>query len=515
MYRHCIVRENGNSSRYNEEIYIQGGAGLKYALVATTGYLLLVDLESKQVTPLESHRPEYYGISWFAGGTELVLSHSGLDNTDLVDLSGYALSEQGWVSGGARSSKTVLSAPHQIICAPDARVICANTGRNVITVVDLEHTNTFQEAGISAARWDRLALDRIIGDHLNSVFLQDDKLFAIAHGHNKGSQLAIFSYPELELLSCESLGARTGLHNIWVTSEGQRISCHSEIGGLVDLASDSALWESGSSGYTRGLAASQDYVLVGESQKTIRDLRRSSLSGLWILDRQSWLAIDYLCLGPYGAVQEVRLLDVPDEAHHGHLFQGLDGLLQKSLLTEVANSKLKVAADMSEGKRLWADYAFIFGMPETQTDGARHASLADLCLMLKKPEADNVPLAFTYTLEQQPGAHVSAVVGYTGSGGDTQMAALLLYPQDEGAALSVWVHDGSAWASLPDIAVLGLPVSGSIRCMTSESEVVLFIDQREVLSLTATTLGLSRCNEGLGIRWIGASVKPIRDTALL
>jgi len=487
---------------------------LKYALVATTGYLLLVDLESKQVTPLENNRPEYYGVSWFAGATDLVLSHTGLDSTDLVDLSGYALSEQGWVSEGARSSKAVLSAPHQIICAPDGRVICANTGRNVITVVDLERTNTFQEAGISDARWDRLALDRIVGDHLNSVFLQDDKLFVIAHGHNKGSQLAIFSYPELNLLSCESLGARTGLHNIWVTAEGQRISCHSEIGGLVDLASDSVLWESGSFGYTRGLAASKDHVLVGESQKTTRNLRRHSLSGLWILDRQSWLAVDYLCLGPYGGVQEVRLLDVPDEAHHGHLFQGLDSLLQKNMLTEVARTKLKVAADMTEGKRLWADYTSIFGMPETQTDGARHASLADLCLMLKKPEADNTSLAFSYSLEEQPGAHVSAVIGYTGSGGDTHMAALLLHPHDQGAAFSVWVNDGSVWASLPDISVSGLPVSGSIRCVTSASEVVLFIDQHEVLSLTANTLGLSRCDEGLGIRWIGASVKPIREEGL-
>ncbi len=94
------------------------------------------------------------------------------------------------------------------------------------------------------------------------------------------------------------------------------------------------------------------------------------------------------------------------------------------------------------------------------------------------------------------------------------MAALLLHPHDQGAALSVWVHDGSVWEPLPDISVSGLPVSGSIRCVTSASEVVLFIDQHEVLRLTATTLGLSRCDEGLGIRWIGASVKPIREATL-
>ena len=145
---------------------------MKYALVATTGYLLLVDLQSRKVLPLERKRPEYYGISWFPGEDELVLSHSGVNNSDLVDISSYAQSEQGWLSKGVKNSRRFLSQPHQILCAPDGRVISTNTGRNVISVVDLNRSSVFQEAGISDARWDRLALDRITGDHLNSVFLR-------------------------------------------------------------------------------------------------------------------------------------------------------------------------------------------------------------------------------------------------------------------------------------------------------------------------------------------------------
>lgn len=99
---------------------------------------------------------------------------------------------------------------------------------------------------------------------------------------------------------------------------GTKISCHSENGSVIDLDTQLAVWESGAEIYTRGLAATQDYVLIGESQKTGRDLRRSSLGGIWILDRKSWKPVDHIYLGPYGAVNESRVLDVADDAHHEH-----------------------------------------------------------------------------------------------------------------------------------------------------------------------------------------------------
>jgi len=95
-----------------------------FAVVATAEHLLLVDLTSKKVIPLENERTEYYGISWFPGGNELVLSHSGLEN---AKLSGYShltpiLSSVGF-SHGQHRSESFLSAPHQIICASDGRVV--------------------------------------------------------------------------------------------------------------------------------------------------------------------------------------------------------------------------------------------------------------------------------------------------------------------------------------------------------------------------------------------------------
>ncbi len=347
---------------------------MRYAVVSTTQWLLLVDLQSRQVQPLECSRPEYYGISWFRDSDELVLSHSGLNNADLVDVATYANSEKGWLTHGSKSSRPFLSAPHQILCAPDGRVVCANTGRNVITAFDYGQPTVFQEVGVSAARWDRLALDQLTGDHLNSVFLRDSHLYVIAHGHSKGSKLATFSYPEMELVSVEPLGDRKELHNIWVTADGQRISCHSESGSLIDLDEKIPLWESGSPVYTRGLAAASNYVLVGESQKTGRELRRSSLSGLWILDKQTWQPIDHIALGPFGVVNEVRVLDVGDDAHHGHSFKGIEPLLSKDVRLDVSKTRLTASIASAQGRFAWTGWEPVFGFATILPDGTRRSA---------------------------------------------------------------------------------------------------------------------------------------------
>lgn len=478
---------------------------MRYVVVSTTSWLLLVDLQSRQVQPLEHSRSEYYGISWFPDNQRLVLSHSGLNNADLVDISKYAESERGWLSMGEISSKPFLSQPHQILCAPDGRVICTNTGRNVISIFDFKNPNMFQEEGVSASRWDRLSLKEITGDHLNSVFLNNDQLFVIAHGHSYGAKLAIFSYPSLELLSIQKLGDRTGLHNIWVTKEGQRISCHSEHGSLIDLDEDTPLWESGAPIYTRGLAASEKYLIIGESQRTGRDLRRNSLSALWIVDRGNWKTVDYLCLGPYGAVNEVRLLDVCDEAHHGCPFSGLHNLQARNIFQEMSQERLLASHRTAEGNAIWRGYKSVFGSPIVQSNGARIALEDQLCLLVKN-NPEEAELAFTYILTSKQDAHVSAVMGYEGAGGDRCMTAFLLYANGSEGVLSLWRHDGQEWMEVPNLQVSKLPLKGTMHLSTTAGQAVLSIDGVEVMALEREVLGLTRCDRNLGIRWVGATI---------
>ena len=335
-----------------------------YALVSTTRALLLVELNAKRVVPLEWERGEYYGISWFPGGEDLVLTHSLLDNGRLVDVATYAQSEIGILSAGARQTQGFLSQPHQIVCGSDGRVICTNTGRNAVSVIDLKRPDIIQETRISAARWDRLDSEKLIGDHLNSVFEKNSVLYVVAHQYGKGSALATFSYPDMQLLGVERIKNRTGLHNIWVTEEGQRIACDSNLGSVIDLNSNATLWDSGCPIYSRGLAATSDFVLVGESQKSMRELRRASMSGLWLLDRKTWQPMDYFFLGPYGGVHDIRLLNVRDEAHHGHVFAGTAALLAPERGRVVAEERIEVSQRRRLAREVWRSFELVFGTPE-------------------------------------------------------------------------------------------------------------------------------------------------------
>jgi hypothetical protein len=137
-----------------------------------------------------------------------------------------------------------------------------------------------------------------------------------------------------------------------------------------------------------------------------------------------------------------------------------------------------------------------------------HAPLDQMCLMITHAQNDH-GLAFTYTLEPAAHAHVSAVLGYHGRGGDCCMVALLLQHSDGHAAFSVWRHDGTVWAVLPTDQAAELPLTGTMHLAPTDQQATLFVDGRQVIALSADSVGLERCSQGLGIRWVGASVRPI------
>jgi|GEM_PF-1218868 len=509
---------NGNteeavSARLTALKSIAGGESI-FAAVTTTRFLLLVNLDTKQVVPLQLDRPEYYGISWFPGSQDLVLSHSMLDNSTLNDLSSYARSETGILSCGTTTTPPFLSAPHQILCGSDNRVICTNTGRNAIAVVDLAKPGHFQEARISAARWDRLSPQETTGDHLNSVFEKEGLLYVMAHRFTKGSILATLSYPDLKVLELEPIKNRTGLHNIWITPDQQRISCDSETGALVELnkTSTSILWSSGSAVYTRGLAATADLVLVGESQKLGRDLRGSSLSGLWLLDRKNWQALDYYSLGPYGAVQDVRLLNVADEAHHGHPFAGLEALLARDLPGEIAADRVEISRAAQKHKQAWELFDLVYGTPVFDKKGARIAQT--VCFLAQASTQGNPGrhLDFRYALDpSRDDSHV-AVASYRGQGQDTDMHALLLQPTDgKRAHLNLWIQDGSTWKVQPGFVVSDLPLEAKINAYADSGGIQLHVDGKLISSIPAAHWR----NGALGIRWCGASISlPVDQPAI-
>lgn len=474
-------------------------------LISTTQHLLHLDTDTRAVTVLENHEPEYYGITWKPGSSELVLSHSGVDNATLLTLEAYARSEQGWISFPGGRTERFLSAPHQILWCSDNRIVSSNTGRNRVVAVDPHRSGSYHEAGLSAERWDRLAPTGPFGDHLNSVFETEGKLYVIAHRHSQGSKLAIFSYPEMRLISAEPVPGRTGLHNIFV-GDGLQLSCHSEAAAIVDLASEQILWEAGTPIYTRGMGVTDDHVFVGESAKTGRDLRRSSLSGLWVLDRRTWKAADYFPLGPYGAVHDVRVADVPDHAHHGTPLANPELLLNNSSADTTRRQRLESAETARRTRSVWRGYDFIFADAATDSDGWRDGG-DTLNLAVLGSGNIALPLAFDYGFEKiSGGQHVSLVTQYRG-GGDSHMQAVLIQPQNGQLTASYWIENGTGWHLVRQLEAAAIPKSGRMAVSKTESGAIVTLNGQQILILESGSFDGGRS----GIRWVKASVRPVTE----
>ena len=476
-----------------------------HALVSTVRFILLVDLATGKVEAVEAHRPEYYGISWFPGSCEIVLSHSAVHNDDLVDIASIANSEVGYISEGKRRSLSFLSAPHQIVCASDGRIIVTNTGRNRLQILDLDKPGHVQEAGISEGRWDRLHLMGPFGDHLNSVFERGGRLYAIAHGYQNGSKLTIFSYPDMTLISVDRIPNVTGVHNVFVEDDGSVIGCHSEVGGLIDLKSASLLWQSGSCGYTRGLAASEDCLLIGESEITTREKRASCFGGIWMIDRRTYETKDYVPLGPYGAVHEVRLIDVPDFAHHGVPLSGGRASITARVSDVAKAARLRSSGMAAANALFWVSFTPVLGTAAIAEEGWKAAG-EDIFLTIRRDPS--TVLAIKYELNATGTSHVSLVADYRGNGADANMDAFLLQRSGTGAMLQLWRHEGIEWTVAGAARVGGLPLTGEMEIRTTGRTASIYLGGAQVLADIALQ-NHAGAGGRLGIRAVGASIRPL------
>jgi hypothetical protein len=473
-----------------------------HALVSTPRFLLLVDLDSGHVEAIESNRPEYYGISWFPGSSELVLSHSVVNHADLLDIASLASSEVGYLSKGEMKTEAFLSAPHQILCAPDGKVVVTNTGRNRVQVVDFEIAGQYREAGLNAIRWDRFGPEGPYGDHLNSVFLRGDKLHVIAHGYKAGSQLLTFAYPELRLLSASKVPNATGMHNIFIEDDGLILGCNSEVGGIADLQTGQTLWTSGSPIYTRGLAVSDSCYFIGESEVAARENRSSCSSAIWLVDRKTLKNRDYLPLGPYGAVHDIRLVDVPDFAHHGTPLAGGVSSIKSRVSTVIRSERLR-AVRVAEGDReYWDALSTMIGTPLSLGNGWKHAHQELVLLVAREPVAR---AEVDYRLEDDGSLYyVGIIAGYEGDGDDARMDTFLVQASENKIVFEVWRHAGDSWVKLLSRGVKDLPLEGTLSVAQDGAKATVSVNGQ-----TIGTYELQRpAPSKMGIRSMNAYFRP-------
>lgn len=288
-------------------------------LVSTPHKLILVDSRSGFQTIVESHRTEYYGISWSPDGRTLCLGHSDVENSSLLTTDSYMDSERGWLSYGSMTGPPCLSQAHQILCDGD-RVIATNTGRNCITVFRTDDW-FYRNYWFDEVLWDRKGKNKC-GQHLNSLFLDKGQLWVVAHNHDRKSDVICCDWPSLALIRRVSTQALMA-HNIWITPASQIVICDSMRGSVIDAKTNQILWKSEyPQVITRGLASNGRYAFIGESQigdRTERTFRDSRIS---VVDINNWQTLGQIPLRASGNLHDIRILDEPDLCHQANPFRG-------------------------------------------------------------------------------------------------------------------------------------------------------------------------------------------------
>jgi hypothetical protein len=474
-------------------------------LITTPDYLLRYDSDAREVFVIEAGRPEYYGISWFPGATEIFLSHSGLENDTLQEPLSYATSEVGWISRGNDNSWPSISQPHQILCLDNGMVAVTNTGRNCLTIVNSA------DWSIRHHRWDGVLWDRLgstdqSGSHFNSITISNGFLYLLAHNFDKPSYTLKFEQSNLRLV--EILQHKvSGLHNLWMRDDGLFIACDTFAQGLVNLVDGQTLWRSHDpTGLSRGLAATESLIFVGSSINGSRASRRQGETGIWTVDAARFSTLDYHALGHFGGVHDIRLLDEPDLCHpHGpiSLSRHLIGLTPERFISRRRLAAVEVWTSFRER------WEVVFGSPEGSVD-AIHFPIGQLCLMLQRNHrGSRFRISGMLNVSGQGEQHCALVGRYRGPN-DTNMVAAILSRDTVGhASLGLWRESGAGWIFLggsPMPRLFGLvELSGegdrfAIRCDGTEILVVVDVEVPP--------------DGGVGVRGIDSNVQTIQCEVL-
>ena len=272
-----------------------------YLLVTTPLHVFQVDTETVSAKIVRSGDGYYYGVS--CKQDKMVLTHSG----------GYLqyFSNQG---NHVRTINTLIQ-PHQVEWVGD-KVVVTNTGKNRLAIFDSDG-NYCSDIFLNEIHWDDKDGDRK-GNHFNSVHKIGDKLYIVSHNYDRSSELYVLSWPELnvlEVIPCKVIGA----HNFWPCEWGNLV-CDSNHGSLFDITKGSVIWKSDERFIIpRGLAATDDFIIVGTSEFCSRAERPWSSGKIWIVDRKTLRTLDSILLPGSGEIRDIRVIGAIDECHNGHI----------------------------------------------------------------------------------------------------------------------------------------------------------------------------------------------------
>jgi hypothetical protein len=205
---------------------------------------------------------------------------------------------------------------HQIEWAAD-RLLVVDTGRERLSSYAADGS-LIKDTALGELRWDR-GSNEALGHHFNSVHRAGDRVWIVAHNHDHPSEVWELAWPELELVHVHHTLAGWA-HNAWDGEHGL-VVCDSRSGRLHEALSRETLWSAEEEGViSRGLAVSEDQIIVGRSEFGTRGQRKVNDGGLWILDRHTLETVERMRFPGSGCVNDIRIIDGRDECHSAEPF---------------------------------------------------------------------------------------------------------------------------------------------------------------------------------------------------
>ncbi len=288
----------------------------------------MLDLESGRLEELRSGDGEYYGLSW--SDSAAFVGHSQVKSEELLTLADHGAADCGDVASHTIEGGVSVRTPRRLLLAHqiewvDDRLLVIDTGHERLSVYDSDGT-PIRDVPLGDRRCDYGPAGQL-GHHFNSVHRSGDRVWVVAHNHENPSEVWELSWPELEIVEIHAT-ATAWAHNVWDGEQGLVI-CDSRHGRLHEIRSRQTVWEADEDGViARGLAVNDDHLFVGRSEFGGRSDRRLNDGGVWVIDRATLSAVEQFRFPGSGCVNEIRLLDGPDECHNGAPFDDrlLDGL---------------------------------------------------------------------------------------------------------------------------------------------------------------------------------------------
>jgi len=267
--------------------------------------LILVSGSGARV--LHTGKGIYYGISW--DKDKIYVAHR-------TGISGAGPD----ISVMNKDYKIVGSVPGDF---SDVHQILYANGNLYVTVTSYNSVAVFDGTNTWMANWTGTTKDI---NHLNSIHF-DGEFFWVAY-HNYVAKHATSLYSEVVKVDRElttvldSFDLGRDIHSVFVDGELLYVgdSGNGRLTVLNMVTKEETYVDLGM--WTRGIAVTKKYILVGTS---IFSPRRNRLLGhgqVSLLDRKTLEVLDTKVFDDVGAVMEIRIVDECDYAHNGIKFPG-------------------------------------------------------------------------------------------------------------------------------------------------------------------------------------------------